>query len=133
MSKETDFKFHSATVGADEAIHAGFDLKTGDWQAQQDITQFKDQAKLDRDKDYSRQGSGSDYQKAMGLVKSMQPNTVYVYAMGLEPWFTYVLGLNYDKNSKQLKESDKFVIECNKQGIISERLFGQKELVQLLL
>lgn len=85
--------------------------------------------KLDRDQDYSRQGSGSDCQKAMALVKSMQPNTVYVYAMGLEPWFTYILGLNYNKNSKQLKESDKFITECKKQGIISERLFGHKELV----
>jgi|TARA_R110000751_G_scaffold26221_1_gene70470 hypothetical protein len=63
MSKETDFKFHSSTVGADEAIHAGFDLKTGDWQAQQDITQFKDQAKLDRDRESYFGKSKSGYRK----------------------------------------------------------------------
>lgn len=49
MSKETDFKFHSATVGAGKGIQAGFDLKSGDWQATQNITQYKDQAKRDRD------------------------------------------------------------------------------------
>jgi hypothetical protein len=50
MSKETDFKFRSATVKADEGIHAGFDLSSGDWQATQDITQYKEQAKMDRDR-----------------------------------------------------------------------------------
>ena len=50
MSKETDFKFHSSTVGANKSIHAGFDLQSGDWQAVQDISQYKEAAKLDRDK-----------------------------------------------------------------------------------
>lgn len=50
MSKETDFKFRSATVKANEGIHAGFDLSSGDWQATQDITQYKEQAKMDRDR-----------------------------------------------------------------------------------
>ena len=50
MSKETDFKFHSATVGKDKGIQAGFDLQSGDWQAQQDITAYRDQAKHDREK-----------------------------------------------------------------------------------
>lgn len=50
MSKETDFKFRSATVKANEGIQAGFDLSSGDWQAVQDITQYKEQAKLDRDR-----------------------------------------------------------------------------------
>lgn len=50
MSKETDFKFHSATVGSKNGINAGFDLQTGQWQANQDISQYKDQAKVDKDK-----------------------------------------------------------------------------------
>lgn len=50
MSKETDFKFHSSTVSTKEGIQAGFDLETGDWQATQDITQYKEHAKLDRDR-----------------------------------------------------------------------------------
>jgi len=50
MSKETDFKFRSSTVEADKDIHAGFDLESGDWQATQNITQYKEQAKEDRDR-----------------------------------------------------------------------------------
>jgi hypothetical protein len=50
MSKETDFKFRSSTVEANKGIQAGFDLESGDWQATQDITQYKEQAKEDRDK-----------------------------------------------------------------------------------
>ncbi len=49
MSKETDFKFYSQTVGAKNGINAGFDLQSGDWQATQDITKYKDAAKRDRD------------------------------------------------------------------------------------
>jgi len=43
MSKETDFKFYSATVGANEGIQAGFDLQSGDWQAVQDISKYRKQ------------------------------------------------------------------------------------------
>jgi len=50
MSKETDFKFRSSTVEIDKDIHAGFDLESGDWQATQNITQYKEQAKKDRDR-----------------------------------------------------------------------------------
>ena len=50
MSKETDFKFRSSTVEADKDIHAGFDLESGDWEATQNITQYKEQAKEDRDR-----------------------------------------------------------------------------------
>lgn len=50
MSKETDFKFHSGTVGAEKGINAGFDLETGDWQATQNISSYKRDAKLEREK-----------------------------------------------------------------------------------
>jgi hypothetical protein len=60
MSKETDFKFRSSTVEADKDIHAGFDLQSGDWQATQDVTQYKENAKLERDKEsyYGRTKNG---------------------------------------------------------------------------
>lgn len=85
--------------------------------------------RLDRDKDHSRQGSGSDFNKALAIVDSLDPTEAYVYAMGMEPWFTYVLGLNYEKTSKQILESDKFIKECNRRGIQSERFFMKKELI----
>ena len=51
MAKENEFKFRSSTVEATKDIHAGFDLQSGDWEAKQDITQYKEAAKLDRDKE----------------------------------------------------------------------------------
>jgi len=51
MTKENEFKFYSGTVGANESIKAGFDLETGDWQAQQDISQFKKNVKLQKEKE----------------------------------------------------------------------------------
>ena len=42
MGKENEFKFHSATVDTKEDIQAGFDLDSGNWQAVQNITQYKD-------------------------------------------------------------------------------------------
>lgn len=84
---------------------------------------------IERDKDYSRQGSGSDCQKALALVNSLRPESVYVYAMGMEPWFSYILGLNYTKNSKQLIESDKFIETVHTQNIKAERLYAKKEFI----
>jgi len=63
MSKETDFKFYSATVGANEGIQAGFDLQSGDWQAVQDISKYKEAAKLQRDKEAYYGKTKSGYRK----------------------------------------------------------------------
>lgn len=63
MSKETDFKFHSSTVGAQEGIHAGFDLQSGDWEAVQDISKYKEAAKLQREKEAYYGKSNNGYRK----------------------------------------------------------------------
>jgi hypothetical protein len=67
MSKETDFKFHSGTVGADKGINAGFDLQSGDWQATQDITQYKENARLDRERQ-DRYGIRKDGYRKMATI-----------------------------------------------------------------
>jgi len=50
MSSENEFKFHSKTVNKDLGIQAGYDLNTNQWEAKQDITQYIDHAKLEREK-----------------------------------------------------------------------------------
>jgi len=50
MAKENEMKFHSATVEKDLSIRAGFDLKTEEWKAEQDITQYLEDAKQEREK-----------------------------------------------------------------------------------
>jgi len=60
MAKENEFTFRSSTVKANEDIHAGFDLQTGDWQAKQDITQYKENVRLQKEKEdyYGRTKNG---------------------------------------------------------------------------
>lgn len=51
----------------------------------------------------------------------------YVYAMGQEPWLRYIMALEYHEDSIQIKESNKFVENCLKNNINSERLYIKKE------
>jgi hypothetical protein len=63
MAKENEFKFRSSTVEAKKDIHAGFDLQSGDWEAKQDITQYKETAKLQREKEAYYGRSKGNYRK----------------------------------------------------------------------
>ena len=51
MAKENEFKFQSATVDPKKGMKAGFDLQTGQWEAKQDIGQYREQAKFDRERE----------------------------------------------------------------------------------
>ncbi len=50
MAKENNFTFSSATVDQKESIKADFDLQTGEWEAKQNIDQYKEHAKYERDR-----------------------------------------------------------------------------------
>jgi len=63
MAKENEFKFRSSTVEATKDIHAGFDLQSGDWEAKQDITQYKEAAKLQREREAYYGRSKGNYRK----------------------------------------------------------------------
>lgn len=82
---------------------------------------------IKRSFDYSRTLSGSDFQKAWSLLEFAKAKHAYVYAMGQEPWLNYVMALKYEKQSPQIRESDKFVAACRQNGIEAERLYGRKE------
>jgi L-ascorbate metabolism protein UlaG (beta-lactamase superfamily) len=83
---------------------------------------------LARKMDQSRRFDGSDYEKAFALVKQLNAKHVYVYAMGLEPWLTYIMAIQYTDESRPIVESNKLVESCRGQGMVSERLFGRKEI-----
>ena len=63
MAKENEFRFSSASVAPSKSIKAGFDLQTGEWEAKADVQQFKDQAKLERDRQAYFGKSKSSYRK----------------------------------------------------------------------
>lgn len=83
---------------------------------------------LARKQDQSRRLNGSDYAKAIDIVNCLHPRRVYVYAMGQEPWLTFLTSIQYTDESRPIVDSNKLVADCRQKGIESERLFGYKEL-----
>ena len=65
----------------------------------------------------------------MEIINQLNPAQVYVYAMGQEPWLTFLTSIQYTDESRPIVESNKLVAECRDRGITSERLFGHKEIV----
>lgn len=83
---------------------------------------------LSRKIDQSRRLNGSNFEKAIDIVNRLHPKQVYVYAMGQEPWLTFLTSIQYTEDSRPIVDSNKLVEACKQQGIESERLFGSKEI-----
>lgn len=83
---------------------------------------------IDRKMDQSRRLSGSDFPKATGMADTLNCKGVYIYAMGQEPWLSYLTSILYTTESKPIIESDKLIEACRSRGIPAERLFGSKDI-----
>jgi L-ascorbate metabolism protein UlaG (beta-lactamase superfamily) len=83
---------------------------------------------IGRKHDQSRRLNGSNYDRGMEIVNLLNPRQVYVYAMGQEPWLTYLTSIQYTKESRPIVDSDRLVAECVGGGRPSERLYGHKEI-----
>ncbi len=83
---------------------------------------------LTRKMDQTRRFDGSNFEKAKDIVDRFNPREVYVYAMGQEPWLTFLTSIKYTPESRPIVESDKLVEYCRGRDITSERLYCQKEL-----
>lgn len=83
-----------------------------------------------REKDHSRTLSGSNFTRGRSLVESFNPKEVYVYAMGQEPWLEFISSKRYTDQDHPIVESNKLVEHCQGKGIVSERLYGEKELLR---
>jgi hypothetical protein len=74
--------------------------------------------------DQSRRFDGSDFAKGLKIIEQLNAKRAYVYAMGQEPWLTFLTSIQYTKESRPIVESDKLVDECRQRGIEAKRLFG---------
>ena len=83
---------------------------------------------IPREMNESRRFNGSDYVAAAYMAKTFSAKQVYVYALGIEPWFGYFMGISYNEDDIQLVESQKLVDDCLSKGVPSERLQGLKVL-----
>jgi hypothetical protein len=79
--------------------------------------------------DQSRRLAGSNFEQAIDIVTAMGCRQVYVYAMGQEPWLRYVMSKVYTEESQPIVASNRLVSRCRAQGMPSERLFGEKEIL----
>lgn len=84
---------------------------------------------ITRDNDQSRRLAGCDYERGMHLINIFHPKEAYVYAMGQEPWLEFISSIKYTPESKPIVQSNLLVEECAKRNILTERLFGEKELL----
>jgi hypothetical protein len=83
--------------------------------------------RIERSMDESRRLAGSNYEQGRSIVDVFHCREVYVYAMGQEPWLNYIMSIKYTAESRPIVESNRLIEACREQGIIAERLFGEKE------
>lgn len=86
--------------------------------------------KPDRAINQSRRYKGSDSERGQKMLAAVGAERLYIYAMGMEPWFEHLLGLAYDEDAVQLRESSNLVTVAREAGFkAAERLFGKREII----
>jgi L-ascorbate metabolism protein UlaG (beta-lactamase superfamily) len=83
---------------------------------------------VSRKLDQARRLNGSNYERGIELISRFNPKQAYVYAMGQEPWLTYLTSIEYTEQSRPIVDSGKLVEDCRGRGITSERLYGHREI-----
>ncbi|MEU0130490.1 MBL fold metallo-hydrolase [Streptomyces sp. NPDC006289] len=79
--------------------------------------------KLERATDAGRRLKGSNFEQAAAIVDTLEADSVYVYAMGQEPWLGAVMCVEYDEKHPAMVDSDKLVAYVEERGGTSKRLF----------
>ncbi|MDJ0838207.1 MAG: MBL fold metallo-hydrolase [Acidobacteriota bacterium] len=77
----------------------------------------------------SRKLNGSNFDQAAGIVASLNPKRVFVYAMGMEPWLVYLTSLSYVDDDLPIVESSRLLEHCKNRDIDAERLSSPKLIV----
>jgi len=81
---------------------------------------------VDRRKDQDRRLNGCDFTRARAIVDSFDPKETYVYAMGLEPWLSFIGTIPYDESLRPVQQAKELVSYCKSKRITSELLYGSK-------
>jgi L-ascorbate metabolism protein UlaG (beta-lactamase superfamily) len=84
---------------------------------------------VNRRNNESRRLCGADCERAWNIFGEVKPTSVFVYAMGQDPWMKYIMGLEYEPDSVQLMESNKFLELCTQANVAAERLVSGREVV----
>jgi L-ascorbate metabolism protein UlaG (beta-lactamase superfamily) len=80
------------------------------------------------DIDQSRRYKGCDARRASAILDAVGATRVYIYAMGIEPWYEHLLGLAYTEDSPQLQEARRLIAEARRDGKReADILIGKRE------
>ncbi len=79
--------------------------------------------RLERRLDSGRRLKGCDFEQAAAIVDALDARSVYVYAMGQEPWLGAVMFAQYDETHPAVIESNKLVDYVRQRGGTSKRLY----------
>jgi L-ascorbate metabolism protein UlaG (beta-lactamase superfamily) len=82
----------------------------------------------DRAHDQSRLGRGSGSDEGRALVQALGARTLFIYALGQEPWLRSILGLAHGPDSPQIAEAERLIGWCREHGIDARRLYGKADL-----
>ena len=68
----------------------------------------------------------SGFDKASRMVETFRARQVLIYALGMEPWYSYFMGVDYNDDSQQIIQSGKMLEYCQERSIPVERLCGKQ-------
>jgi L-ascorbate metabolism protein UlaG (beta-lactamase superfamily) len=74
----------------------------------------------------SRRLNGSGFEKASKMVETFRARQVLIYALGMEPWYGYFMGVDYNDDSQQIIQSGMMLDYCREREIPVERLCGKQ-------
>lgn len=79
---------------------------------------------LDQKKDNSRRLDGSDSIKASKVIESLNCKKVFIYAMGMEPWLSFITSIDPSEDTVPNCNAQQLLNACRERGIHAERLYG---------
>ena len=82
---------------------------------------------LEQKKDNSRRLDGSDFSRALSVINSLNCKKVFVYAMGMEPWLSFITSIDPGENTLPNLNAHELLNACQQQGIHAEKLYGCAE------
>lgn len=84
---------------------------------------------LNRRQNEGRRLCGADCERAWNIQSVVKAPQVFIYALGQDPWMKYIMGLEYEPDSTQLTEANKFIEQCTAVNVPCERMVSGREQV----
>lgn len=83
--------------------------------------------KPERHVEATRRLNGSGSSDALNIVKTLKAKSIYIYAMGLDPWISHITTIDESMSPDHDNEADNFIQDCIKNGVAAGNLKGNFE------